>query len=65
MHDKFVSFVNQMLDVEKALTKAQSSYEDAFKKLSSGKGNLINRSRELKELDGVYHKKEQNRLLEE
>jgi DNA recombination protein RmuC len=65
MHDKFVSFVNQMLDVEKALTKAQSSYEDAFKKLSSGKGNLINRSRELKELDGVYHKKEQTRVLEE
>ncbi len=65
MHDKFVSFVDEMLLVEKSLTKAQNSYEDAFKKLSSGKGNLINRSRELKELDGVYHKKEQNKLLEE
>lgn len=65
MHDKFVSFVDEMLLVEKALVKAHSSYEDAFKKLSSGKGNLVNRSRELKELDGVYHKKEQNIRLEE
>ncbi len=65
MHDKFVSFVDEMLLVEKSLTKAQSSYQEAFKKLSSGRGNLINRSRELKELDGVYHKKEQNSLLEE
>jgi DNA recombination protein RmuC len=65
MHDKFVSFVDDMLLVEKSLIKAQSSYGDAFKKLSSGKGNLVNRSRELKELDGVYHKKEQNKLLEE
>ncbi len=65
MHDKFVSFVDEMLLVEKSLAKAHSSYEDAFKKLSTGKGNLINRSRELKELDGVYHKKEQNKLLEE
>ncbi len=65
MHDKFVSFVDEMLLVEKALSKAQTSYEDAFKKLSTGKGNLINRSKALKELDGVYHKKEQNKLLEE
>ena len=65
MHDKFVSFVDEMLLVEKSLSKAQRSYEDAFKKLSTGKGNLLNRSKELKELDGVYHKKEQNRLLEE
>ncbi|HIP03188.1 MAG TPA: DNA recombination protein RmuC, partial [Campylobacterales bacterium] len=65
MHDKFVSFVDEMLLIEKSLSKAQSSYEDAFKKLSTGKGNLLNRSKELKELDGVYHKKEQNKLLEE
>lgn len=64
MHDKFVSFVDEMLLVEKALTKAQLSYDDAFKKLSTGKGNLINRSKALKELDGVYHKKEQSALIE-
>ena len=65
MHDKFIAFVDEMLLVEKSLQKAQSSYEDAFKKLSSGKGNLINRAKALKELDGVYHKKEQKELFEE
>lgn len=58
MHDKFVGFINEMQNVESSLLKAQNSYNDAFKKLSSGKGNLINRAKELKELDGVYHKKE-------
>ena len=65
MHDKFVSFVDELHMVEKSLTKAHSSYQEAFKKLSSGKGNLITRSLQLKELDGVYHKKEQKSLLEE
>jgi DNA recombination protein RmuC len=59
MYDKFVAFVNDLQGVESSLIKAQSSYENAFKKLSSGKGNLIGRSKQLKELDGVYHKKEQ------
>jgi DNA recombination protein RmuC len=62
MHDKFVSFVDEMLLVERSLQKAQTSYENAFKKLSSGKGNLISRSKQLKELDGVYHKKSTKEL---
>jgi DNA recombination protein RmuC len=65
MHDKFVGFVNEMQNVESSLLKAQNSYNDAFKKLSSGKGNLISRAKHLKELDGVYHKKETKELLEE
>ncbi len=64
MHDKFVAFVQEMQHVENALTKAQNSYQGAFKKLSSGKGNLISRSKQLKELDGVYYKKSENDLLE-
>ena len=62
MHDKFVGFINEMQNVESSLLKAQNSYNDAFKKLSSGKGNLINRAKELKELDGVYHKKESKEI---
>ncbi len=57
MHDKFISFINEMQNVESSLLKAQNSYNSAFKKLSSGKGNLINRAKELRELDGVYHKR--------
>lgn len=65
MHDKFIAFVDEMQMIEKSLQKAQMSYNDAFKKLSSGKGNLINRAKQLKALDGVYHKKSQKSLFEE
>jgi DNA recombination protein RmuC len=54
MHDKFVGFINDLQGVESSLKKAQSSYDNAFKKLSSGKGNLVGRSKQLKELDGIY-----------
>lgn len=63
MYDKFVAFVDEMQMVEKSLIKAQQSYESAFKKLSSGKGNLITRSKQLKELDGVYYHKETNEII--
>ncbi len=57
MHSKFIGFINDLQAVESSLNKAQASYESAFKKLSSGKGNLVDRSKQLKELDGVYAKK--------
>ncbi len=56
--DKFSGFVNEMHKIESSLQKAQHSYDDAFKKLSTGKGNLMNRANELKALEGVSHTKE-------
>ena len=55
--DKFSGFVNEMHKIDSALQKAQHSYENAFKKLSTGKGNLMNRANELKALEGVGHTK--------
>ncbi len=58
LHDKFVSFVEDLNLAKESIEKALKSYDEAYKKLSSGKGNLINRVNELKKLEGIYTKKE-------
>jgi DNA recombination protein RmuC len=62
LYDKFAGFLEEMQKIDNSLHKAQQSYNDAFKKLSSGKGNLMNRANELKELEGVYNKKSLNNI---
>jgi len=54
LHEKFVSFIEDMKNVENSLQKAQDSYEKAYKKLSSGNANLIKQSKELKELENIF-----------
>ena len=61
LYDKFKGFLNSMQSIEQSLIKAQSAYNDAYKKLSSGKGNLLTRARELQEMKGVEHKKMEHR----
>jgi len=56
MYDKFVGFVDALEDIGDKLTKAQSSWETAHKRLSQGKGNLVGRAEALKKL-GVETKK--------
>lgn len=50
LYDKFVSFVGDLEDVGKHIDKANAVYEEAYKKLSSGKGNLLSRVEGIKEL---------------
>lgn len=56
LFDKFVGFVSDMEDLEKHLGKATEKYDDAIKKLSTGRGNLIGQAENLKNL-GVNSKK--------
>jgi DNA recombination protein RmuC len=56
LYDKFVGFVDDLREVGKRLTSAKNSYDDAFGKLSSGRGNLIRQAELLKEM-GVKAKK--------
>ncbi len=58
MYDKFSNFVLEMQKIDTALHKAQDAYDDAFKKLSNGKGNLMQKAQDLKSLEGVVHTKE-------
>jgi len=71
LYDKFVSFVEDFKDIDKHINKTQDSYNNAFNKLTKGRGNLISQAEKLIDL-GVSPKKEipeefinNNDLLEE
>ena len=50
LYEKFVGFVGDLEDIGKRLKAAQTSYDDAYGKLSSGKGNLIRQVERIREL---------------
>jgi DNA recombination protein RmuC len=51
-----VGFTEDLVKVGQRLSQAQTEYEGAFGKLSSGRGNLIRQAEQLREL-GVKVKK--------
>ncbi|MBI4946176.1 MAG: DNA recombination protein RmuC [Bacteroidetes bacterium] len=64
LYDKFVGFVEDLLSIGKKMNDAKSSYDDAMKKLSSGKGNLVRRAETIKELGAKTTKDISQSLLE-
>lgn len=50
LFDKFVSFLSDLEGLGRQLDRAQSSYKEAHKKLSSGSGNLIGKVKLLQDL---------------
>ncbi|WP_421716821.1 DNA recombination protein RmuC [Arcobacter arenosus] len=66
LYDKFASFVNDIETIGININRTQKAYDDAMKKLSLGKGNLLRRSEEFIEL-GVKAKKkiDTTKLLDE
>jgi DNA recombination protein RmuC len=50
LYDKLAGFVKDLTDVGKNLDAARNSYEEAYKKLSTGKGNAIRQAEMLKSL---------------
>lgn len=63
LYDKFVGFLNNLETVGKKINEAQVSYEDAFKQLSTGKGNIIGRIEDLKKMGAEANKQLPDRLL--
>ena len=57
MHKKLVDFVTSMDSVGSHLVRAQDAYDTAHKRLSSGRGNLINRAQGIVKLGGIQPKK--------
>ena len=57
LYDKFVGFVSNLENVGRYIGKAQESYNDAYKQLSSGNDNLVIQATKLKDL-GLKTKKE-------
>lgn len=65
LYDKFVGFAEALEEVGRHLDKARESYCTARDRLAVGKGNLIRRSQELKELGVKAGKELPPKLLEE
>jgi DNA recombination protein RmuC len=64
MYEKLVGFVEEMQNLGSFLQKAQGAHENAMKRLSSGRGNIIKRAQNMKEL-GLRPKKELSLISEE
>ena len=65
LYDKFVGFTKDMEDVGKHIKKAEDAHNDALNKLSTGKGNLINRAQNLHKLGIKSTKKLNQRLVQD
>jgi DNA recombination protein RmuC len=50
LYDKFVGFVDDLINVGNRIDAAKGSYTDAMKKLHEGSGNLISRTEKIKKL---------------
>lgn len=56
LYDKFVGFIEDMDNARHAVSKAQSELDQAYAKLTTGKGNLVRQTEQLREL-GARHQK--------
>jgi DNA recombination protein RmuC len=50
LYDKFVGFVEDMNSLGNRLKQAQGDYEEAYGKLTSGRGNLVGQAQKLRQL---------------
>lgn len=65
LYDKFVGFVESLEKVGKSIDNATENYNEAYKKLSTGTGNLVNRTRKLQELGAKTTKQLSSNLSKE
>lgn len=63
LYDLFVLHVEALEDIGKHLDKSKDAYETAYKRLSTGRGNLVKRSEELKTLGAKTKKALGDKLL--
>ena len=63
LYDKLHGFLANLELVGKKIGDAQSSYDDAFKQLSTGKGNIIGKIEELKKMGADASKQLPERVL--
>ena len=64
LYDKFNGLVEDLIKVGKQMQLSRESYEEAMKKLSSGRGSLVSRTEKLKELGAKTSKSLPQSLLD-
>lgn len=64
LYDKFVGFLNDLVEIGKKLDDTQKAYKASMNKLSDGKGNLIKKVQDIKELGASTSKNLPQNLLD-
>lgn len=64
LYDKFVMLVDDLKEVGNRMNQAQQSYEDAMKKLYTGRGNIVIQLEHIKKLGAQTNKSIPNSLLD-
>ena len=64
LYDKFQSFSEDLIKVGNNLNNTKNTYEDAMKKLTDGKDNLVRKTERLRELGAKASKKINPKLLD-
>jgi DNA recombination protein RmuC len=65
LYDKFVGFVEDLKTIGRHLENGHSSYTSAMNKLTEGKGNLVKKVEQLKNLGARTTKSLDNNLVRE
>jgi DNA recombination protein RmuC len=65
LYDKLAGFIDNLETVGRKISEAQFAYDAAFRQLSSGKGNIINKAEELKRMGANAQKQLPERLFSE
>lgn len=64
LYDKLSAFVDDLIEVGTRMKRANESYESAMKKLSEGRGNIINRAENLKVMGAKASKSIDPRIVD-
>ena len=64
LHDKFVGFVDDLIGLGNKMRDSQKAYEQAMNKLSTGAGNIVKRTDELRKLGAKASKALPQTLLD-
>ena len=65
LYDKFAGFIENLQGVGERLRQAQQSYDIAFSQLSTGAGNLLRQTDQLRELGARNTKRLDDKLIEQ
>lgn len=64
LYDKFKLFMDDMVKVGNQLNSTRGTYEEAMKKLVTGRGNLINQAEKLREMGAKNTRKLDDKLIQ-
>ncbi len=63
LYDKFISFIKDLTDLGSSLNKARENYDEAFRKLHTGKGNIVSKLQTIKQLGAKTSKQIPENLI--